>query len=797
MQPAPEAAPTSLLKKELHLFGGGKTHAKHPDDETPSLWKKELSFGRKKPASTPAPADDDDAAGEPSTPWYKKELSLGRKAMPEAAPAPVAPAPEPAEVVVAAEPIVMPEPIAMPEPIVVPEAVAPTPEPFFAPAPALSAPEPEPAPAPDPFAPSSEPDLVATESVAQAPEPEPASIAPAPEPALDSVPLSPESDARAPESVAFSPEPVLPPLSEPEAPAVSWVDAVLEGREYPAEPELGSEAPPLSAALPDAVAEVEPPAQVLPEPPVSAEPFDPVARVSVAVASAAEAPDPAPAPVPPQLPPAASIPEPEPREVHPPVRADELPPIPDEQPSLPWYKRELSLKRGPKQPKELRAVAVPSVAAEKQPTAKAGPFWKKELSFGRGPKQPKAAAKQQSSPTPAESANAADGGAPRKAMTAEPFWKRGVSLPTFTLPSFGRGGGHGSLPKQLVGLKVGASQLAAARVSNNGYAEVLQLARESLDAGIVVGGELRDPDALAEALKLFFARHKLPKRGVRLGNREQPHRRPHVRHRRHPRPQAAGQRDPLPRAGGAADSDRRGGARLPGAERERERGGRDGAADPARRRLSRARRPVSRRVQESGDPARRDRSRGVRAAPFARRAAGGRRAEHRRARRGGRRPRSLHVRRLGRTRVRVHARAGVGRPNLSVAIARTLDMTPSEAEPIKRMLSLDDGPAPAGLTEQQYAAVKEAVVRQVQTFARELVSSLQFYQSQPGSLGIGEIVLTGGTAHLAGFAAELQRVVGVRVRVGDPLVRVKVAKRMREPEQLGSLSVAIGLGIED
>jgi hypothetical protein len=37
----------------------------------------------------------------------------------------------------------------------------------------------------------------------------------------------------------------------------------------------------------------------------------------------------------------------------------------------------------------------------------------------------------------------------------------------------------------------------------------------------------------------------------------------------------------------------------------------------------------------------------------------------------------------------------------------------------------------------------------------------------------------------------------VRVRIGDPLVRVTIAKKLREPEQLGSLAVAIGLGIED
>jgi Tfp pilus assembly PilM family ATPase len=85
----------------------------------------------------------------------------------------------------------------------------------------------------------------------------------------------------------------------------------------------------------------------------------------------------------------------------------------------------------------------------------------------------------------------------------------------------------------------------------------------------------------------------------------------------------------------------------------------------------------------------------------------------------------------------------------------------------------------------------------VQTFARELVSSLQFYQNQPGSLGIGEVVLTGGTAHLPGLAEELERLIGVRVRIGDPLARLKIPKRLGTPEQIGSLAVAIGLGIED
>jgi type IV pilus assembly protein PilM len=138
-----------------------------------------------------------------------------------------------------------------------------------------------------------------------------------------------------------------------------------------------------------------------------------------------------------------------------------------------------------------------------------------------------------------------------------------------------------------------------------------------------------------------------------------------------------------------------------------------------------------------------------------------------------------------------------GGQTLDVAIARELDCAPSEAEPLKRELSLAAGGWPEELTQEQADRAREAVRRQLQTFARELVSSLQFYQNQPGSLGIGEIVITGGTAHLGGVADELQRLIGVRVEVGDPLHRVKLGKKLRETEQLGSLSVAIGLGIED
>jgi Tfp pilus assembly PilM family ATPase len=138
-----------------------------------------------------------------------------------------------------------------------------------------------------------------------------------------------------------------------------------------------------------------------------------------------------------------------------------------------------------------------------------------------------------------------------------------------------------------------------------------------------------------------------------------------------------------------------------------------------------------------------------------------------------------------------------GGASLNVAVARAIDVAPSEAEPFKRGLSLSHSDTPEGMTPEQAEAAREAVRKQLQAFARELVSSLQFYQNQPGSLGIGEIVITGGTAHLHGLAEELHKLIGVRVRVGDPLQRVKLGKRVGDAEQVGSLAIAIGLGIED
>jgi Tfp pilus assembly PilM family ATPase len=102
-----------------------------------------------------------------------------------------------------------------------------------------------------------------------------------------------------------------------------------------------------------------------------------------------------------------------------------------------------------------------------------------------------------------------------------------------------------------------------------------------------------------------------------------------------------------------------------------------------------------------------------------------------------------------------------------------------------------------GLTTEQSQKTRSGIQRALASFARELVSSLQFYQAQPGALGIGEIVLTGGATHMDGLADALGEIVGVPIREGDPFKRLKVGSKVALDAQPGSLAVAIGLGIED
>jgi type IV pilus assembly protein PilM len=354
----------------------------------------------------------------------------------------------------------------------------------------------------------------------------------------------------------------------------------------------------------------------------------------------------------------------------------------------------------------------------------------------------------------------------------------------------------GSPHKNVVGLRVGSSQLAAAYVHNNGSAELLQVARTPLVRGIVAGGEVRDPEALASALKAFFAEHKLPRRGVRLGiasNR--------IGVRMLDVPALA---DPK-----LFENSIRFHAQetLPIAVTEAiidhivlDDGTGPGQEGMARILLVFAHRELVDRYVEACRRA------GLKLAGIDFEAFALLRALTAQRPAGEETRDAVVAVAVGQERTIFAVSDGRicdytrvlewGGGSLDVVIARALDLTPSEAEPVKLALSLNGDAAPAHLSDIQVEAARAAIRTELQALGRELVSSLQFYQARPGSLDIGEILLSGGGAQLAGFAAELEHLVGVPVRVGDPYAQVEIGKKLSLPAESGSLAVAIGLGID-
>ena len=351
-------------------------------------------------------------------------------------------------------------------------------------------------------------------------------------------------------------------------------------------------------------------------------------------------------------------------------------------------------------------------------------------------------------------------------------------------------------PKELVGLEIGASKLAAAHVSNNGAAELRRIASEPLEGGLVVNGELKDVEGLASALSEFFSRHDMPRKGVRLG----------VANSR------IGVR-PFEIAGVTDERQLENAIRfraqellpIPLEEAVIDHHVLEQKTDDTGATVWRVLLVVAHRGLIDGYVAA-CRKAGIDLAGIDLEAFGLLRALAQP--RDGADPAALVAVSLGHERSTLAVSDWTfceftrvlewGGASMNAAIAKVLEISPREADRIKRTLTLGSAPAPAdSVPSEKDKAVVDAVRRELQTFARELVSSLQFYQGQPGSLPISEIVITGGTAMMAGLAEELQGLIRVGVRVGDPTQRLRVASTVDQLESVGAATVAIGLGIED
>jgi type IV pilus assembly protein PilM len=408
-------------------------------------------------------------------------------------------------------------------------------------------------------------------------------------------------------------------------------------------------------------------------------------------------------------------------------------------------------------------------------------FLKKDVSFKRKPSAPPKAATTTAEEPKTEEPKAEEPKAegPKRPKRAP---KQRKSSPTST----------GGRQKQLVGLSIGASELAAAVVVNNGRPKLVKAARHTLPADIVTSGEVRDPEALANEISAFFQEADLPRKNVRLGigssrTGVRVFERPAVDD---PRQLANAIRfrayETLP---------------IPIEEAMLDYHVIEDTTAPDRVLLAVAYRDLVDRFAATCTAAKIELA-GIDIEAFALlRAIGGEPLPP------GQRAEAARVAvSIGHDRTTVAVSDGHvceftrvldwGGARVTSAIERALEVDAAEADRVKRTIDISSQ-APVDQADERTGKAVEAARREVHGLARELASSLHFYQDQPDSLGFAEITITGGGAHLQGLAEQLEELIGISVRVADPFARVGSGHGISSGGQDGARAVAIGLGIED
>ena len=356
---------------------------------------------------------------------------------------------------------------------------------------------------------------------------------------------------------------------------------------------------------------------------------------------------------------------------------------------------------------------------------------------------------------------------------------------------------------EVVGLKVGATGISAAQIVNNGGKQVVRIARSPLPHGVVDGGEVRDPAALGTALAEFFSEHSLPRRNIRLGLansrigvrvievagiEDEQQLENAIGFRAHEMLSVALEDAVIDYHVLSTETDEDGTvtrkvllvvAYRDSVERYL------AATDAAKLDLTGIDLEAFALLRAVSDPPAADEQERPEAAEAATTVVN---IGHERT--------TLAVSDSG-----VCSFARVlewGGSEIGAAVSRALKVTPGEGESLKQGLSLEPGhEGIADLPDAKAAEAVEAVRYELQALVRELLSSLRFHQSQPGSLAIGVIQLTGGASGIPGLAEELEKEIGIPVRIADPLARVQLADGVELPDHPGAYAVALGLGIED
>lgn len=134
---------------------------------------------------------------------------------------------------------------------------------------------------------------------------------------------------------------------------------------------------------------------------------------------------------------------------------------------------------------------------------------------------------------------------------------------------------------------------------------------------------------------------------------------------------------------------------------------------------------------------------------------------------------------------------GSGGHNVTDAVARDLELSGDQAEAIKRQLDA----APADLAQR----ARGAMARPISDLVEQIRGSLDYYRTQPDSIRLLKVTITGGGALTPGLADRLVDTVGVPVDLARPREHVAVGDIGFPDEQLPLLDpfmpVPVGLAL--
>ena len=134
---------------------------------------------------------------------------------------------------------------------------------------------------------------------------------------------------------------------------------------------------------------------------------------------------------------------------------------------------------------------------------------------------------------------------------------------------------------------------------------------------------------------------------------------------------------------------------------------------------------------------------------------------------------------------------GSGGRSVTDAVARDLELTTDQAEAVKRQMDT----APGGSRR----ARRRAMARPISDLVEQIRGSLDYYRTQPDSIRLLKVTLTGGGALTPGLVDQLVDTVGVPVDLARPREHIAVGDIGFPDDQLSMLDpflpVPVGLAL--